>query len=277
MALTIPFPRNQKMQYNFSGRPAATMGTLVTAATGLHTLGATHTEVMTTTIDCFWMRIILHNTQQAGIRTDGLLNLYIGSAGSERLLINNLLAGWTVDNNAGFGPPRVYEFPLYLPSGTRISARYQALIASDTCNVSLMIHGGGRPGNWWGTGVETLGTVATSSIGTSVTPSATGGQGTFTAIGTTTKEYKYVFPMYQGSLADTTMTSTWEVGDIGTGGNVLNDLTDFQFGPTSNEFTFNFPGNGRFTLIPASTALQIRSAISGSTAEAKDWAIYGVY
>lgn len=62
-----------------------------------------------------------------------LIDIGIGDAGSEQVWIPNLLAG-----GDGSTP---YWIPLYLPAGTRISARCQALIGGDTAAVNVDLYG----------------------------------------------------------------------------------------------------------------------------------------
>jgi hypothetical protein len=84
--------------------------------------------------------------------------------------------------------------------------------------------------------------------------------------------------MIQGNLADTTMLNNWIAVDIGVGGAVLGDLTNFLFACTTGEQTSTPEGGmGRFTNIPSGTALQLRAQGSGTSTEPQDYCIYGVY
>lgn len=62
-----------------------------------------------------------------------LIDIGIGGSGSEQVWIPDLLAG-----GDGSTP---YWIPLYLPAGTRIAARCQALIGGDTAAVNVDLYG----------------------------------------------------------------------------------------------------------------------------------------
>jgi hypothetical protein len=204
--------------------------------------------------------------------TDGLLNIYFGAASSEVLIIDSLLIGWSAQV-ASFLVPVNYEFPIRIPRGTRISAAFRALIASDTCRVYIeLMHLPNLP--WAGAGVETLGEVTASSRGTQVTP-GTASEGSWTTIATSGRRYGYIHPMARGNT-DTTVTGRVMALDIGTGSAALPDLSDFMFTGDGTE-RFQNVHSGRFCDIASGTALQARLQSDGSDAEATSVCLYGVY
>src|SRR3990167_4825600 len=155
MSLAVPASRAQARQRNFSGVPSATWGTEITASATPHALTGTPTQLIAaTTYEAEWIRLTFANTTIAATNTDGLVNLYIGGAGSEVLFIDSLLAGWSSSMLVGDGDVRTYWFPVRIPRGTRLSAEYRALIANDT--VLVMVELGVSNGeHWGGSGVET--------------------------------------------------------------------------------------------------------------------------
>jgi hypothetical protein len=274
MSLFAPFSRAVQSSRSWSGRLSDTTGTLVTASGSIHTLG-TNTELIASTAhDSHTIRIIVHATAAGNTQTDQLLNIYVGS-GDGQVLIPNLLTGWTTTFATSSTPgPRVYEFPLRIPQGSRLSAKLQALIASDTVRVMVELEGGGSPPRWVGQGVECIGASAAASQGTSVTPGGAS-EGTFTDIGTTAREWHYLQPMAQGGLTDTVLATVAWAADIGVGGVAISGLEEFIFHSEAGESTRN-TSRGRYCTIPAGTALQLRSQTSG-TVDTHDWCIYGVY
>jgi hypothetical protein len=271
MSLFVPYPRSVQTERNYTGRLTATTGTLITAAGTSHTLGSKTELIAATAFDAHRIRIWLANTKTAATQTDQLLNIYVGAASSEQVLIPNLLAGYAWDF-ASANPPRSYEFPLFIPSGTRLSADLQALITDDTCEVVVELFGGGQPQGWVGKRVECVGAVTASSQGTSVTPGGAS-EGSFTDIGATSNEWRYVLPQIQGSM-NTGTGNTAVAVDIGAGGVALEE--EFLFSTTSNETSSNFSPLGRYRVIPSGTTLQLRAQASG-TPQALDMTIYGVY
>jgi hypothetical protein len=274
MSLSVSAHNSIRSQRNWSGRLAATSGTVLTAAGSSHTLGTKVELIASTSFDTHLVRVRVHNSFISNTQTDQLVNIYVGASTAEVLLIPNLLAGWANSLGGGGTPIRIYEFPLFIPAGTRLSADNQALIASDTVAVMIECFGGGQPRGWVGRGVECIGAVTASSQGTSVT-SGGASDGTFTDIGTTAKEWRFVQPMLQGNLTDTAIQNASIAADIGVGGALLHELAEFIFTTEATENTRN-ADTGRYTRIPSGTALQLR-AQSHTTAETHDWCIYGVY
>jgi hypothetical protein len=272
VSLLVPFHRAVQRSASWAeGRPVSTQGVTLTSGGSAHALGTKVEVFASTTHDTTLVRIALAETQAAATRTDALCNIYVGADTAEQVLIPNLAAGWSGHS------PKFYEFPLFIPAGTRISADLQALIVSDTAEVLMELFGGGSPIGWCGSRVECVGADTASSIGTSVTPGTTS-EGSFTSIGTTVNEWRYIFPYVQGMLADSNIQSQMIALDIGVGGSIYKGLEEFWFASSSNENVWPGMGNvGRFSVIPASTALQARGQVEGATAEAFDVLIYGVY
>jgi hypothetical protein len=172
---------------------------------------------------------------------------------------------------------RCYEFPLFIPRASQIKAKLQALIASDTVVVMMELWGGGEQNGWAGVGVECVGASVAASQGTSVTP-GTVSEGTFTAIGTTVREWKYILPMTQGILTDSGLSNPLISVDIGVDGAVYQELEEFWFHMNATEASAPaMGGRGRFAIVPSGTALQLRSQASSATVEPSDFCIYGVY
>lgn len=278
MTLVNPYPRAVQYSKSWaSGRPAATTGLTVTAGTAIHTLGVIG-ELFTSTLhDTHWVRVSVARTTTAATQTDGLINIMVGAGGSEKVIIPSLVSGWAgglIDHNNNI---RTFEFPLYIPAGSRISAQGQALISADTTQVTMELWGGGLEANWAGTQVECVGVNTAASQGVSVTP-GTVSDGTFTDIGTARNSFRYVLPMLQGSLTDTNMAANVTAADIGVGGALYRDLEEFLWSSNTNEVTWPvMGGRGRYTEIPAGTLLQLRAQTESATVDAYDFCIYGVY
>jgi hypothetical protein len=258
---------------------AANVGVTLTAGTPAHTLSSSFTALWSaTSAGVYKFRFSIYNNATSATNTSALVNIYVGGAGSEVLWIPTLLAGWAA-GQGDEGGPKVYEFPLFVPAGTRISAKSQSIIASATVNVLLdastsdSVLGSG----WYGTGVECLGASAATSLGTEVVP-GTSAEGTWTDIGTTTKRYGYIQPMHQGTIGSTVNSPTYFSLDIGASSAALHGLSGFLSTQNTTEEVFNLPQSfGRHTYIPAGTLLQARLQSSGTSVLGRDICLYGVY
>lgn len=275
MALLVPSPRGPAYYSNITGRPSNTWGTGLTASSTTHNLG-TITEIVSAANNKYpthLLRVRFAEVGGSATVTDMLVNLYVGAASSEVLLIDSLMAGWSAQMST-YQSALSYDFPLYIPAGTRISGAARSVIASDTVRVYLeLVH---LPGlhPWCGTGVETLGQVTASSRGTQVTPGAAS-EGSWTSIATSGRRYGYIQPMAIGN-PDTTATGRMVALDIGASSTAIPGLSDFIFGITSSERAENGQ-EGRYCDIASGTALEARLQSSTADVEASSVIFYGVY
>lgn len=273
MPLLTPYHRAQAQQFNYSGRPTTTWGHTLTASATIHTLGAKVELIASTTYESEWIAVSLHSTATSAAITDLLANVYIGAAGAETVLLPNLAGGWASFPVTNSSIPVRYLFPVRVARGTRISAACQALIASDTVVITVELYGGGMDG-WVGSGVEALGALTASSKGTAVTPGTTA-EGTFTAIATTGRTYRYVWPrMVSNSTA--VLTASIRALDVGVGGALFPGLENFVEWGMAVE-VINPLGTGRYVEVPSGTALQARLQSHDTDVVAKSVIIYGVY
>jgi hypothetical protein len=276
--LLLPRQKGLTREANFSGRPATTWGTVLTSHTVANQFPTTFTQLIaSTTYDADWVHVGFHNNFTATTISDSLVTIYIGAGGAEQVLIPNLLAGWVQDAlAAGTSTVRDFIFPLYVPAGSRLSARHQSSRVSTgvTCMIELL--GGGRSDHWTGEIVEAVGAVTASSRGTQITPGTTA-EGTLTSIGTNVNEWGYVLPM-NANTSTTTMVLATVSCDLAGGSAtsaLLAGLDDFLFSHSTNEFSGFLSRMGRFCTIPASTTLHARLQTS-NTADVSDLIIYGV-
>lgn len=279
MPLLIPKVSGTTYESNVSGRPTTTSGTALTShASSAHTLPTDATEIIaSTTYDAWWVEIIFHNNYVANTRTDSLVNIYTGAAGSEVVLIPNLLAGWAIPWDL-IGVSKVYRFPLHVPAGTRLSGRHQSARTNTPVYCVIRLFGGAGYSNWCGTGVECVGAVTGSSSGTSVTAGGAS-EGTLTSIGTNTYEWGHVQPVLGGNVTDTTMNAGIIAADLASGSstsNLIPGLEEFLFKTATAEYCGPAAAGGRFARVPSSTTLYLRAQTS-ATEEAQDWCIYGCF
>lgn len=113
--------------------------TTVTAAGSADTKGS-WTEIIAAAaydFDVKFIDVTFADTRQSGTDTSMLVDIGIGGSGSEVVVIPNLLAGHR------HGDPYITtRVPISVAAGTRISARCQSCIASDTVLVTIDLYGG---------------------------------------------------------------------------------------------------------------------------------------
>jgi hypothetical protein len=246
--------------------------TRLTANATPHAKG-TYTQIVASTafdVHGFWMTFA--GTTSSATRTDLMIDVAVGSA-TETVILPEFLAGWRAAQSTG---PQSVFIPLFIAKGTRVAARCQALIASDTVDVMFtFVYGCGPRPDYLFNRCDAYGTSAASSGGTSHTPGNTGAESTDASIGSTlSRNYGAVMLQVQGSLATTTMTNIayhWELRISSTTiaeWYTVSNTTEQVIGP--------FPNEPFYRWLPSGTQLQIRAEASG-TAIAHDVAFYCFY
>jgi hypothetical protein len=273
VGLLVPAARGlaARQDWTAEASPATTTGTTLTANATPHSLGAITQVIASTEVEADWIDIRVHQTSLSATATDALLNIYIGAASSEVLLIDSLSVGWAP---SGTSNPQgnVYRFPIRIAKGTRISAALRALIASDVLEV-MITYGVANAGEWVGSGVETLGEVTASSRGTAVTPATAAPS--WATMGTTGRRYQHIVLSVQGNN-DTTAVGVWMSWTIGTGSAMYQQLGGILTTLTAAEVHMVYD-TGRPCDIPSGTSLQLRSWASAAPSGDVYATLHGVY
>lgn len=274
--LWVP-PSARESAHNLSATPLTLPGATITASATPHAKGAWTSLIDPVPFDVHLLHLAYWNSATAATRTDQMLDIGYGPAGggSEQVLLPEILTGWA-PNGDRYG--RSMVLPLFIPAGGRLSARLQALIASDTLAVFVGIAGGGDgiPGPLF-RGADAFGTVVASSIGTSHTPGNTGAESAWANLGSATaNDYIGCMMMVQGTMATTVMTTIgyhWELGYSSGAA----PLGEWAYGGNTNEILNGpWPVLPSFKPIPSGTQLQVRAEASG-TAQAYDVAALCFY
>jgi hypothetical protein len=264
--LALPPVTFADLQNNLPATPEAVfLGTQVAAHATIHTKGASWTElVATTTYDAYAIEVVWAGSFTSATVTDMLLDIGIGASSSETPIISNLQVGWTRVNSM--------VFPLFIPKGSRLSARAQALISADVIGVSVFLYGGpsGLP---WPTFTicDAYGADTAASDGTAITPGASGTESSWGNVGSTlSRNYGAVFPIIS-SNADTSLTAQSihvEVGIAST------KIAEFLFQTEQDERIMGpYPTWPFQCSLPSGTQLMARAESSG-TAEAMEIVLY---
>lgn len=219
MGLMLPgAPQFSRYESNFAATPASDLGTVVSHyVTTAHTKNTTCTELIASTAFDAQL-VIVSITTNSALNGDSstLLDLLIGASTEEVVVIPDLCAGFV---STGVNPPgdRHFIFPLYIPAGSRLSARTQSVLTSGSVTVGVQLFGGPRnPDRWWyGSHVEAVGEDAATSAGTKFTPGASGAEGTGVSLGTLSQHAECLVLGLQGHPDDTSWAARIYHIDIG--------------------------------------------------------------
>lgn len=166
------WPLRQAPQLVLSApRTSSRLGYVVVTGGASHVKGAWVELVASSPGDTYLLMLSAGTTFVSAANTSMLLDIGIGAAGSEQLLISNLAIGY-LDGILVSG--RYWLLPLYIPAGSRIAARIQGVVATDTAEVAIDLFGGlPMEGASPSVVVDTYGANTATSRGVSLVASAT--------------------------------------------------------------------------------------------------------
>jgi hypothetical protein len=145
----------------------------VTVTCGAANVKGAYTQAWASTkVDSGEIIIQPDDVQVSATNTSTLIDIAVGAAGSEVVVIANINIGM-------LGHGTTYRFPIFIPAGTRVSIRGQSAVASK----ALIVRANLIPCSLLADAAmlcETVGAVTASSIGTAL-PTAAGVAGTKTA------------------------------------------------------------------------------------------------
>lgn len=267
-----------------TGTPTATPGTI------LGDPGATpHTKSATTALigtgiaqPAYLVHVAMSGTSATGVDTSALCDIMYDPAGgtSWSVLIPNLICGYRAISAATFTSASGYWFPLYVPRGSSIGARWQSIVASPAAGTRVRIQitlfgGPSSPGFWYGTKVTDVGTSTAASAGLDINPGSTGTYSAWTSIGgTSNPAFGFVTIGFQGSVT----LHTADIYHVQYGfGSTQIPGAQVRFGYTTAEILSSYPEHfGCFVDVPGGTQMQVRATGSDATSEDPSVALYGV-
>lgn len=262
-------------QNNFAATPSRTApGTTVTASATPHTKGAWAQIFATTNYDVWGIQLKNNTDNATGAQSNILLDIGIGAALSEVAIINNmLLAG--ANSAAASQNTKSYWLPIYIPKGTRVSARIQSNIVSKTTNLLLSLQGGPSSAPWPAfSGADCLGADTATSGGLAHTAGNTGTESTWTNIGVTApRQYFAIMPVVQPAATTTLSNLIYHV-ELGITSVTLGEwvfATD-----TAEETMFINPPLPLLTNIPIGSQMMVRAECSG-TGESLQYGVLALY
>lgn len=149
---------------NAGAATASSRGTSITANAAANTKGSYTQLIASTSHDDVGIYVMIDDLA-AGI--DYLIDVAIGGAGSEQIILPDLYAGGGTGSIA-YGTQ--YWFPVHVPAGSRLSARCQASTGASVVRVSLLLASPGFMPPAPLSRVVALGANAADSGGTSIDP-----------------------------------------------------------------------------------------------------------
>lgn len=278
--LPIPFKGDLRVDHNAGGVGAARLGATVTTGGGTSATKGTAVQLIASTaFDAHWITILAQGYAAAAIASEGSLDILIGAA-TESILIADLLMGYCggdLTTSADVGPKR-WDFPLYIPAGSRIAAQAAGARLSTNLGVAVFLYGGQGYASLASSGsrVTTYGVSAPNGV--TITPGASGGEGSWTEITASTSEDHFaLIPSLQLST-DTTANRRYLFVDIGIGAATEEEIAQsFIFQTGSNEFMAG-PYNSIPCMkpIPAGSRLTMRVSNNGTNDGPYNAAIHAV-
>lgn len=263
-----------------SNTGATGQGTHTTPATA-HTYGTPTQLIASTAIDAHALMFRTTTaTVSTGVRTDHLLEIMIGGAGSETTLIGPVLLGYRPTNTT-------VMVPVFVPAGSRISVRIKGNQTSKAfaCYVDLFGYPGkdhsGLPTRWVSYGQVDD---ASNSHGTVFTSGSSNAWGSWTAVTTsTTYAHSLWIPQIDGytstTMAALNYRSQWAIGTTTQAGDMATNGTTIE-GPmwastTGEQITEQFSFGAWYTGISpghlpiyapraAGAAVSVRGMCSGT-------------
>lgn len=281
MGLIVPAPQFSLYQSNVQAAPSSiNYGTIVNNPTvTANTKATSFTQLIASTnFDAMYVAITVAQSGASNTDTSTLMDIAIGAAASETVIIPNLLVGYG-SNLSNWTNGRTHFFPLYIPAGSRISARTQSVRTSGSQYVFIELWGGPRdPASAWaGSVVTDIGTNLADSGGVTVVAGNSGAEGSATAIGTTSMAHSALVVAAQGVGTYTaSMFYFFDIGiDTSSTSWLVQDYVQIVMGSSEEMRWISYPPLPIYAPIPSGTVLVMAGEASG-TANNLDFALYGV-
>lgn len=254
---------------NLTTSPGTGDGTSVTPGTA-NTKTAWSQMIASTTYPSygFWIQVL--NGATTALQFSYLVDIGIGAAGSEVVLLPNFIATPSIIVGQTAGSV-IHFIPLFIPKGTRVAMRAQCNATGTAINAIIFTNPNPIPRLYMGAVAHGVNT------GTSAPTAITEGTGStfssWTSIGsTTTREFKAI-QCFVGQAADTTHQTTGCQVEFGYSSTALGR---YFYAKTNDETVHSiFPGQPAYASIPTGTQLQARCR--AGTSDSIGFMIMGYY
>jgi hypothetical protein len=264
--LVLPQKGLIRHQHNWGTVGASPFGTSVTTGASSSTKGSATQLIASTDFDAYWIEVFAADYDSDVNASQGCMDILIGSV-TEEVLIPDLLMGYcSGPETSRWTTPKTWAFPLYIPAGSRISARAAGVRTSTSMRVGVRLIGGsGSPNHRVGRKVTTYG-MGTVPDGTSITPGASGAEGSWVQMTASTSEDHFaLFPSFQLSGDGSTNVRSLFV-DLGVGAATEEEVAQsYVYLTDDNELMCGpIPNLPCFCDIPAGSRLVMRASNSGA-------------
>lgn len=263
-------------KFEVAGATAAdSSGTQIASAATDNTKGSYAELIASTAFDASGFSVLMANSSD---RFDCLVDIAVGASGSEQDIVSNYLL--KMPNSSGSGHISGF-FPIRIPAGTRVSARWQTNggAIAHTVDVEVVLASSSFiPSKPLGK-VTTYGADTTDSGGKTIDPGGTANtKGSYVEItSATTNPIKYLIIGFSAndnnSLSDFQFLYDIAIGESGAE-QVL--IPDMLVATNSGEYIWHLKGLPCH--IPTGTRIAVRSQCSGTHASDRllDIALYGI-
>ena len=203
-----------------------------------------------------------------------LVDVALGAAGSEQILLNNLFVARSSQNELHH-----FFFPVRVPANSRIAARYQASVATAVVGMGIVaLAHGWLPSSPFGR-VQTLGADTSDSGGTQVVPGASNTKGNYAQLtASTSQPIRSMIISIQNSAGDFTFGNTFNTIDVAVGAAgaeriILPDL--FVWGDSVLDCFSPLIIGPLPVQIPAASRVAMRAQSNAASPDNMDVVIYG--
>jgi hypothetical protein len=261
---------------NYGAATATSGGTVITIPSAPPNQKGAWAEITSgTTYPIYGFTLFLADPAQAA-GTNALFDLAVGASGSESVIIENILCA------TARGPGLAYQFPIYIPFGTRLAMRGQATSADLTYEAVIIANTGEAMGGYaLGGRAVTYGANTTTSGGVSIDPGASANtKGSWIEIASTTRQAKSLLIVVGGQANSARTSCSWlmdvAIGASGSEKIILPNLF-MTTHTTSDEIAPSVFGPYS-VYIPSGTRLAVRAqcSITDATDRTFDAMIYGI-
>lgn len=230
--------------------------------------------IASTQYDTTYLSVNVSGVGANAVDTSALLDIATGAASSEQVIISSIPAGYALNTSSILATGSIgisLFFPIYIPKGSRISARLLAKVTNDTADVTIGLFQDltGRAPKF----IDTYGANTVSARGTNMPTT-----NIYTEVtASTTKPYSalIIAPAISGTTSMTTERSTYTLA-IGSSGNEV-IVGSMNVAASSQESIWN-PISGPVGIYtghyPSGTRISCK--YSGTTRAYRDVIVYGV-
>jgi len=256
---------------------SASKGTAVTSSATVNTKGSYAPIIASTAFDAAGFYLVITNTAVSQADYDCLMDIAVGAEGLEQVIVSNYLYK---QSNADYIGRSVY-FPISIPAGTRIAARWQqdSVASGEVADVTVILVGASFIPSKPLQRCTTYGAVTADTGGVTVDPGGTANtKGDYSEItSSSTNPIKHLILGF-GSNSNGSMTESVWLVDIAVGAEESEQVLIANIPLISNSGENMFWVSSFPCHIPAGTRISARAqcSIIDATDRLFDIAIYGI-